>query len=166
MLVPRLEPGQRADVGTFAPREILVPYDFSEEAKKALPLVRFLAQTFDSRFTFFTVIEPAYPFFGEVGFASHEYVRRSVDDAPGHAEALFRELQQAELAGVDASLAIVQGNPMEEIGSQIGSLKPDLVVMATHDSNAFERLVAGSNTDTVVRHAPCSVLTTRRPDPA
>ena len=40
-----------------------------------------------------------------------------------------------------------------------GSLQADLLVMGTHGRSGFDRLMLGSVTEQVLRHAPCPVLT-------
>jgi nucleotide-binding universal stress UspA family protein len=51
----------------------------------------------------------------------------------------------------------VEGEPAREILA--GAESADVIVMGTHGRSGFERLVLGSVTETVLRRAPCSVLT-------
>jgi nucleotide-binding universal stress UspA family protein len=50
-----------------------------------------------------------------------------------------------------------EGDPAREILAEAASA--DLIVMGTHGRSGFERFVLGSVAETVVRKAPCSVLT-------
>jgi nucleotide-binding universal stress UspA family protein len=73
--------------------------------------------------------------------------------------AAFEERTRA--AGIEASTQIVEGVPEEEI---VKLARPhDLIVMATHGRRGLSRLLLGSVTENVVRHAPCPVLVVRSP---
>jgi nucleotide-binding universal stress UspA family protein len=148
--------------GPFEPQTVLVPYDFSENASVVLPVIRFLAENFTPRFVFFFAIEPVYPFFGETaGHASYEFIQQTIKDAPKFAGTKFDELRQEELAGVNVSLEFGDGVPPAEIIERARKLRADLVVMATHGWTGFRHFFLGSVAETVVRKAPCSVLTVR-----
>jgi nucleotide-binding universal stress UspA family protein len=78
-----------------------------------------------------------------------------------------RRLQEVEaslrFAGLDArSLMVrcssVRGNPVSKLLAEIDRLRPDLIVVGSRARGALYRLVMGSTTDSVVRHALCPVL--------
>jgi nucleotide-binding universal stress UspA family protein len=50
------------------------------------------------------------------------------------------------------------GNTREEIFAEIADFRPDLVLLGTHGTGGFDRLVLGSVAADVSREAPCSVL--------
>ena len=50
------------------------------------------------------------------------------------------------------------GNTREEIFAEIADFRPDLVLLGTHGTGGFDRLVIGSVAADVTREAPCSVL--------
>ena len=91
-------------------------------------------------------------------------------------EAMMQQLvEEDELALVDAaqsagelgassvSATLFSGPPGEEIVEALNE-DPlfDLVVMSTHGRTGLRRVVMGSVTEHVIRHAPCSVLAMRR----
>lgn len=53
------------------------------------------------------------------------------------------------------------GSPDSRIVEAAEEMKADLIVLGSHGYNAWERLLLGSVSDSVVRHAPCSVLVVR-----
>ncbi len=61
--------------------------------------------------------------------------------------------------GVNAHLEIREGKPAEEI-VRLGQ-KGDLIVMSTHGRGGFKRLMLGSVTEEVIRHADTPILVTR-----
>src|SRR5687768_6529655 len=69
--------------------------------------------------------------------------------------------EQCKKAGVECLEEIVQGIPEEEIVRFAHA--DDLIVIATHGRKGLTRLLLGSITENVVRHAPCPVLVVRSP---
>ena len=62
---------------------------------------------------------------------------------------------------VSVSHEVLHGSPesrIVEIAEEIGA---DLIVVGSHGYNRWERLLLGSVSDSVVHHAPCSVLVVR-----
>jgi len=53
------------------------------------------------------------------------------------------------------------GSPAEEIVKAARDTHADLIVIATHGRGGLSRVLFGSVTERVVRHAPCPVLTVR-----
>jgi nucleotide-binding universal stress UspA family protein len=56
-----------------------------------------------------------------------------------------------------------RGSPADEIIAHAKVHQVDAVVMGTHGRTGFDRLFAGSVAERVVRLAPCSVLTVKKP---
>lgn len=55
------------------------------------------------------------------------------------------------------------GSPESRIVETAEDMRPDLIVVGSHGYNRWERLLLGSVSDSVVHHAPCSVLVVRCP---
>ena len=56
------------------------------------------------------------------------------------------------------------GTPESRIVETAEQMKADMIVMGSHGYNAWERLLLGSVSNSVVHHAPCSVLVVRASD--
>lgn len=67
--------------------------------------------------------------------------------------------QRAQAAGVAAEVQVLHGHPEEEIVK--AAQASDLIVIATHGRRGLTRLLMGSVTENVVRHASCPVLVVR-----
>jgi nucleotide-binding universal stress UspA family protein len=67
-------------------------------------------------------------------------------------------------AGVNVNFLVWEGEPGPAIVEAAASEGVDLVVVGTRSRSRVERLVLGSVSDHVVRHAPCPILIVR-PDP-
>jgi nucleotide-binding universal stress UspA family protein len=60
--------------------------------------------------------------------------------------------------------AMLLGDPAEEIVRYAHEHEVDLIVMGTHGREGVMRMVIGSVAETVVRRAPCPVLTVHPPE--
>jgi nucleotide-binding universal stress UspA family protein len=78
--------------------------------------------------------------------------------------------KRAELAAFTASLPepfrttkpiVVEGHPADQILATIAEQKIDLVMMGSRTPSPMERFLVGSASQTVLNHAPCSVLIVR-----
>jgi nucleotide-binding universal stress UspA family protein len=69
-------------------------------------------------------------------------------------------------SGVRVTFLIWQGDPGEAIVDAARSEAVDLVVVGSHGRGSMGRMLIGSVSDHVVRHAPCPVLVVRGPQPA
>lgn len=62
---------------------------------------------------------------------------------------------------VDVSTEVLFGSPESRIVETAESNNFDLIIVGSHGYNSWERLLLGSVSDSVVHHAPCSVLVVR-----
>lgn len=58
---------------------------------------------------------------------------------------------------------VLFGSPDSRIVETAEATHPDLIVLGSHGYSRWERLLLGSVSDSVVHHAPCSVLIVRSP---
>jgi nucleotide-binding universal stress UspA family protein len=82
------------------------------------------------------------------------------------AEAAARQRLEALWPGDDASAIrivseVAEGPARTRILEAARREDADLIVLGTHGRSAVDRLMFGSNTDAVIREAPCPVLTVR-----
>lgn len=69
------------------------------------------------------------------------------------------ERTRAALGGeMEIRLAPTQSDPGHTIVEMAGEIQPDIIVLGSGEKGFFQRLLAGSVSDFVVRHAPCPVL--------
>jgi nucleotide-binding universal stress UspA family protein len=72
---------------------------------------------------------------------------------------LLGACKSVEDKGVPVSYKLRMGNPFHGIQSSITAQRADLVVMGTSGKSKIEEMIIGSNTEKVVRHSKCPVLT-------
>lgn len=61
----------------------------------------------------------------------------------------------------DVSTLLLDGHPAEELLGALERLQPDLAVLGARGLGAVRRMLLGSVTERIAKHAPCSVLITR-----
>ncbi len=64
-------------------------------------------------------------------------------------------------AKVSLSTDILFGSPDSRIVETAEEMKTDLIIIGSHGYKQWERLLLGSVSDSVVHHAPCSVMVVR-----
>jgi nucleotide-binding universal stress UspA family protein len=133
------------------PRTILVPYDLEHPCVDALSAAADLAPA-QAAVTAVYVVTPV-PAQATLADAKNE-------EARAHLERPLARLRAAlDRAGLrDAHARVAFGPPGPTIVETIGATEPDLVVMPTHARRGLQRLVLGSVTEYVVRHAHRPVL--------
>ena len=138
-------------------KHVLCPVDFSESSNRSLDHAVALARWYESRLTVLHVaptFEPM-PVQGELG-----YPMQIVN--PFTPEEVVAEMRRRlDVAGVppDAVVTARAGHVSTTIVDEAMASSADLIVMGTHGRRGFKRLLLGSVTESVLRDAPCPVLT-------
>jgi nucleotide-binding universal stress UspA family protein len=137
---------------------ILVPTDFSKEAKAAFDVACALARERRARLVVLHVERPPVTALGGTAYVPplpSEYDR----------ESLLEELRRMRPPGADIAIEhrLEFGEPAPVILDVAAEVRVDLIVMGTHGRSGVRRLLMGSVAEHVVRKAPCPVLTIRAP---
>lgn len=144
------------------PKHILVPIDFSTESTRALKSAVQLASRYAATVTLVHVVEPI--------FYTHDFgygpVRRQRPNE-GFIRHTRQRLHILRRRHVDAALTckvmIKSGSAFDQIAKAAEELDADLIVMPTRGFTHRQPGEIGSTAERVVRHAPCPVLTVRKP---
>lgn len=91
----------------------------------------------------------------EMEKAVTEKARQVIEDALG-------KLKANENGSFKISSAILQGSPKQVIVEEAETWNADLIVMGSRGLGAWNRLLLGSVSDSVVHHAKCSVEVVRK----
>jgi nucleotide-binding universal stress UspA family protein len=137
---------------------ILVPTDFSVTADAALDYARAVAQEFGASVHLLHVLEDP---LGPSGLVAEMYT----PEPPDIREMLMKEAQVRLAArvvpGERATTEVMFGSGAGTITDYAAATRMDLIVMGTHGRTGLKHFVMGSVAETVVRTAPCPVLTVR-----
>jgi nucleotide-binding universal stress UspA family protein len=142
------------------PKNILVPTDLTEGAEEALDYACELAISLGARIHLLNVI--GIPALGvpELGVAITSNVIDSL--ITENQSALDKLADRKRAAGVDIGEVLLKtGDARDVINQTAKELGADLIAMGTHGRRGVTRALLGSVAETVVRTAPCPVLTVR-----
>ena len=98
--------------------------------------------------------------FIEGSAAAETVLRRHQDQRDRDAALLASTAERLRHAGFSASAALRDGDPQHTIVDCAKEWRSDLIVLGTHDKHGLERML-GSVSESVARHAPCSVQIVR-----
>jgi nucleotide-binding universal stress UspA family protein len=140
-------------------KNILVPVDFSECSEHALDYAVELAAKLDARIHLLNVI--GVPALGvpELGVAVTSTIIESV--VHGNQEALDKLVDGRKDKMKLGEVMLRTGDARDVILKACEEVDADLVVMGTHGRRGLRRALLGSVAESVVRTAPCPVLTIR-----
>ena len=93
----------------------------------------------------------------ELDKAARENAANVVADATATLNAAFSG------GNVSISTDVLFGSPDSRIVETAEEIKADLIVIGSHGYKRWERLLLGSVSNSVVHHAPCSVMIVRTP---
>ena len=135
-------------------RTILLSTDLTPASREATDRAIDLAGRLEARLLIVNVLEKR----RLTGGGSHA----RVDQARGERESLLvNVVRGARDAGVTAEFLVWEGDPGDSIASAAEAEHADLVVVGTRGRSGAERMLLGSVSDQVVRHAERPVLVFR-----
>ena len=139
--------------------KILVPMDFSDLSKDALPWATFLAEQFKAEVVLLHVVEK-FPIDYLMGreLTSHTIVPL-MKETEADLQRVAADLTKS--FGVKMSAVAREGRPYEEISEAAKLLGANLIVLTTHGYTGLKHVWLGSTAERVVRHAVCPVLVVR-----
>jgi nucleotide-binding universal stress UspA family protein len=145
-------------------KKILVPTDFSNPAKLAVEVACEIARKAYAEIMLLHVIEaPSTGSFnveGQIGelteWEDKLYTLKLIEVTK---KQMALQEKVVEEFGVNVSSRIKIGNPFHGIRAAIVEQKADLIVMGTSGHSKIDEMIIGSNTEKVVRHSKCPVLT-------
>ena len=133
-------------------QKILIGFDGSPQAEKAVEAALSLARYLDSTVMVFAVARPPEP-------AMQVEVSAALDDAREHFEADFtRIVKSAQSADIDIETEIAVGHPAEQIIHKAETWKADLVILGRRGKSTFQKWIIGSISEKVLRYAHCPVM--------
>ena len=145
---------------TIRIQRILLPTDFSNYSAAATKYACELATKFDAELHLLHTLETQLS--STPGFAMGLALQQWVSESRAAAEkSLAGVLDPKWSTGRTVIQAVVEGSPKTEIIQYARNQNIDLIVLATHGRTGLPHVIMGSVAETVVRTAPCPVLTVR-----
>ena len=143
----------------FKIKKILVPIDFSNLSKDALPWATFLAAKLGAEIILFHAVEK-FPMDYLLG---RELMNHTIMPLMKQAEVELERIavSLSKSTKVSVSAVVRDGTPFEEICHAAKLLGADLIALTTHGYTGLKHVWLGSTAERVVRHARCPVLVVR-----
>jgi len=154
-------------------KKILVPTDFSEQSGFAFDLACQIAETNNATIIALHVLDytgiydftagaSAYPMMGSpAGLEFDETFLNTFNSAAEEKMEKFVENHKKEKIQIITEIKI--GNAYLYITDKIREENIDLIIMGSKGTGDTSEMLIGSNTEKVVRHAKCPVLTVKQP---
>jgi nucleotide-binding universal stress UspA family protein len=148
-------------------KKILVPTDFSKSAQMAIDVAADIAIKANSELVLLHVVEEAtgdsFNVDGEVdttgGWENKVFTMKLIERGKKQLAKIADDLKQS---GVKVRTELRLGTPFHGMRTIITERKVDLVVMGTAGQSKIEEMIIGTNTEKVVRHSLCPVLTVHK----
>jgi nucleotide-binding universal stress UspA family protein len=147
-------------------KRILVPTDFSKTSITALEVAFDIAKKANADIYLLHVVEEATP---DSYLISGEWQKDNWDDRLFTFKLLEKAKKQLEKLVQEPRFSAVKlvgelrlGNPFHGMNAIIAEQKVDLVVMGTRGQTNMESMVIGTNTERIVRHSRCPILTVHK----
>jgi nucleotide-binding universal stress UspA family protein len=134
---------------------ILVGYDGSEKAERALETALGFASASDAKVEILSVVRPPEPL-------NQPQAQETINAARRHFEEVLRRISEAVSSnGIRVSTSIAVGHPAEQILECAERISADLVIVGQRGASEFEGISLGSVSERVLAYAHCPVLLTR-----
>jgi len=133
-------------------KTIVVGYDGTEPAKRALERAAQLSKAFSAR----VIVTSVAPLLVGTGYGISGF--DPVDPPEEHLAQLSEAEELLAEVGVAADVRLTAGVAPDEIVDVAEKHDADLIVLGTRDLGFFERVLRGSVSDGVVHRAHCDVL--------
>ena len=141
---------------------ILVPTDFSDDARKALETAKDLAKAFGSRIVVLHAYHIDLPFTSPA-FAGPVILPEGffVEYRNAATQRIEELAKEAGTEGIDVSALAIERTASLAILEQAEALPADLIVMGTRGLTGLKHVAFGSTAERVVRKAHCPVMTVK-----
>lgn len=133
-------------------KKIVLGYDESDAAKRALERAAQLTKAFDSELAVISVA----PVMTSIGRSAGPV--DPTDTLADHAEELDHAKAYLEAEGIKAEYVPGFGHPADTIAELAKERDADLIVVGTHEPSAIGRLFGQSVSDSVAHSVHCDVL--------
>ena len=136
-------------------KKILLAYDGSEPARKALDAALDMARKYQAELHVLTVVQP--PDFGE-----DVETEAIIENSRNYHQRMLAPIKHlVGASGVKAQFEVAVGHPAEQIIYHADHCNADLIVLGHRGKSLFRRLLLGSVTKQVTQYADRTVLVVR-----
>ena len=144
--------------------KVLLAIDGTKHSVAAVEMMFNLNFDLDSELTIISIVDMAVPIAMDLyeGYipSTIELENYAKDNAKIILEKTKSQIAQ-KFPKLSITTEILLGSPDSRIVEKAEEIHANLIVVGSHGYNRWERLLLGSVSDSIVHHAPCSVLVVR-----
>ncbi|MEO9871997.1 universal stress protein [Ekhidna sp.] len=137
-------------------KKILVPVDFSDVSVKAAQFALDIAERNDAEVTLLNSVHFNYSV--DYQFASFSAAKSLLEDVKDAMEEKMEKLVESLDAKIKINTVVDSIYLVTAVKEMVNNQGYDLVVIGTSGCSGLEEVFIGSNTEKIVRHAPCPVI--------
>lgn len=145
--------------------KILVATDGTKQGEAAVEMLRSFALGESDEIKVVSVVDMAVPLAIDVygGYLpdTTELEKAARENATRVMESAVAAAKEIAAGSAAVSGEVLFGSPESRIVEAAEAMAADLIIVGSHGYNRWERLLLGSVSDSVIHHAPCSVLVVR-----
>lgn len=147
-------------------KNILLAYDGSENARKALSVAIDLASKYKAKLFIVEVVDTNTISISDLSRASSLSVSRIVEEIKSKASGDVKEcIKLAQDNGIEADGDVLEGDPASEILRYSEEIKADLIVTGCRGMSKWKRLLIGSVSSKVVSESKVPTLVVKAVSP-
>ena len=146
--------------------KILLATDGTKCSEKAVTMLSSFILSVNDSIKIISVIDMALPFsidlyggFPQPNIEVEKTIKENAEKILAETSKKIKLLLSERI--VEITTDVLFGSPESRIVETAEEMKADLIIVGSHGYNSWERLLLGSVSDSVVHHAPCSVLVVR-----
>jgi universal stress protein A len=138
-------------------KKILVAIDDSPPSVRAVDVAVDVVQQVNAEVALLHVVDPALAFTRDLAVIQPDLLR----ELHANGEALLQRAQSRLPHTVTVQRFCLEGEPAEEIVNTAREWEADVIVIGSDSRGRLAHFLLGSTADSVIRRAPCPVLTVR-----
>ena len=145
---------------------VILATDGTKQSEAAIEITRALNLKHGDEIIVISVVDMALPLSVDI-YAGYQPSTEEIENTVKENSRIILETTGNKLREIfeekDVSIAleILNGSPESRIVERAEETNADLIIVGSHGYNRWERLLLGSVSDSVIHHAPCSVLVVR-----
>jgi nucleotide-binding universal stress UspA family protein len=146
--------------------KVILATDGTQQSEAAIEITKSLNLIEGDQITVISVVDMALPLSLDV-YAGHLPSTEEIENTVKENAEKILSITGKKLAEIFAEKKVrivtelLNGSPESRIVEKAEELEADLIIVGSHGYNRWERLLLGSVSDSVIHHAPCSVLVVR-----
>ncbi|GAB4240093.1 MAG: universal stress protein [Ekhidna sp.] len=137
-------------------KKILVPTDFSDISENAVRFALTFAKKIGAEITLFNSIH--YDYFHDYQYGYHAALQSMIDEIRDASEKRMKDFADKFVGEVKIHTRIEPISIVSAVKELVEDEGFDYVIVGTHGASGLEEFLIGSNTEKIVRHSPCPVI--------